>query len=241
MIKIFYGGHKFATLLHMNTKRTTLYLVALLICGASLGTLLTVNILGKPFEYAWVTVTRHIPEVDDATDVVDSSSDVDVPQTTWKEYTTRTSGITAAYPIGWHVLYDSSLNRPTPDTRGDLLYLNPNPIDTTPRDGSLAPVLFEFVRNSTSADLTKAISKASGQMTDVTTSTVTYNGIQWTKLSGTEDYFGTEVPGVAFFSLVSRAGNSILVKGEFGYPGSTDGLEFQEYLEESVSRMKVSE
>lgn len=220
----------------MNTKRTTLYLVALLVCGASLGTLLTVNILGKPFEYAWVTVTRHAPETTDTTDV----NDVEVPEATWKEYSVRTSGVTVAYPAGWSVLYDSALARTTSDTRGDILYLSPNPLDNTPRGGAMAPVLYEFVRNGTAASLTAAVNQFAAQMTNTTTTTVTYNTIEWTKVIGTEDFFGTPVAGEAYFALVAGSSSSTLVRAEFAY-SSEDDASLKTYLNESVSRAKLSE
>lgn len=228
----------------MNTKRTTLYLSALLICGVALGTLLSVQMLGKPFEYAWVTVAHN----DDGTSTntnanANTNTAIDV-SADWQYFTVRSNGAVVGYPVGWQLWYNSELARPTnASPKGSILYMSPEPLDDTPRGGSVAPIILTFVRNSSEADVQAAVTQFRNELTSPESTTVTYNDIAWTRVTGMEDLFGSAVPATGFFARLPQAGSTTqytLVTAQLGYAQTSDS-QYAATLTEIIEHLKAAE
>lgn len=225
-----------------------MYLVALLIVGVALGTIAATKILDKPLEFVWVTVSHKETSTTNTNENVntetnsnaDTNSSSTATETTWKSFTPRGGyTIQVAYPFGYHVYFDSSLSA-YPSRSTDILYISPTPLDNTPRDRAISAVMYVFESNKTQADFTTAVQTEKDSMVDVATTSVTYNSIAWTKMSGMQDMFGEATPKVVYMAdLVQSNGKYTIVKAQF--TGNTAQTDLLDMLDESVSRTTLAQ
>jgi hypothetical protein len=164
--------------------------VTLLIAGVSLGTLAATKILGNPFDYAWVTVAHK--------DAENNSTEVE-----WSSEDLAQYGVSVAHPVGYDLFLYYGISQQQP-SQSDTLVLSPSLLSDAPTDGP-ARLAYSFQNNATENDLSSAIEAARDQMTQVTMSTETYHEIEWTKLMGTQDVFGSPAAGVVYVAYVPSA------------------------------------
>ncbi|MCW1930017.1 MAG: hypothetical protein KIH62_001730 [Candidatus Kerfeldbacteria bacterium] len=216
----------------MKNTRIIAYLVTLLIVGVALGTITATKVLGNPFEYVWVKVARKVVETS-------NTGNVNTADVTWKTFTPRLFAIAIAYPLGYHLYLDSGLSS-DPGRDSDIIYISPTPLDTTPRDGAIAALTYTLQRNKTQADFDAAVEEARDVMADVAITSVTYNEIAWTKMSGTQVIFGETLPKVVYVAKVAQAnadGMYVIVTAQFD--GNSAEVELIDVLDESVSHTSI--